>query len=265
MLLPAIALLAGFALAGASSARADALRRPEVAGTSASPFAPGEQIDLSIEYLHVHTGDAKLIVGRPEGAIWPIICQGRTDGLADLLKIREHYVSYWDAEARRTRGSDLTALEVGDRHTDRARFDRESGKVRLAVTRKGTTRESTRDVPADVHDLAGALLQLRLQPLAPGEHVEFPVLSGSTLFTLVADVEGPENVETPAGRFDTVRVRVRLGFTDGFATRRDAVAWFTRDARHIPVRASADFSIGTVTATIVGYQPGSLPARTAAR
>lgn len=222
-----------------------------------APFAPGEQIDMVIDYLHVRAGQARFTVGKPEGAVWPIICQARTDGVAGLLDIREHYVSYWDAERHLSRGSDLNAIEVGDRHTDRARFDRENGKAFVQIVRKGRAQESTHDVPPDVQDLASALLALRMKPLQPGHRYELPVFSGAGVFTLRAAVEGDEVVETPAGRFDTTRVKVQLGFKDRFRTQRDSHVWISRDARRIPVRMSADFALGSVAVTLSGYHPGA--------
>ncbi len=220
------------------------------------PFAPGEQIDVVIDYLHVRSGQARFMVGRPEGAVWPVICQARTDGIATVLDIREHYVTYWDAEARRSRGSDLNAIEVGDRHTDRARFDRENGKATVQVIRKGRLHESTHDVPPDVHDLASALLELRMMPMVQGARYDFPVFSGTDTFMLQAVVEGEETLDTPAGRFETTRVKVQLGFKEKFHSKRDSYVWLSKDARRIPVRMSAEFAIGSVVVTLSGYRPG---------
>ena len=61
--------------------------------------------------------------------MWPVVCQARTGGVASLVDIREHLVSYWVPEERTSRGSDLAAVELGDRHQDSARFDRVNGKV----------------------------------------------------------------------------------------------------------------------------------------
>src|SRR5690242_16448966 len=86
---------------------------PSTAAAAASPaFLPGEEIDLALDYLHLRAGHVKLRLGRPEGAIWPVICQAQTDGAASLLDIREHFVSYWDADAHASRGSELNAIEV---------------------------------------------------------------------------------------------------------------------------------------------------------
>jgi len=230
---------------------------PVLATPADQPFQPGEQIDMAIDYLKVRAGQAHIAIGRPEGSLWPVVTQGRTDGVGSVLDIREHLVTYWDAEARQSRGSVLNSIEPGDRHTDRSRFDRERGQAKVETLRKGLTREHVYDVPADVHDLVGALLRLRLAALVPGAHLEFPVFSGEKTFTLRADVEGKEILETPAGRFPTVRVRVHGGPEGRFRTERASLAWFTDDERHVPVRMSADFAVGTVTATLTAYRPGS--------
>lgn len=255
--MPILAALLAAALATASSP-ATAVPTPTAGPPPAGelPFAPGEQIDLVIDFLHVRAGEARLSVGEPEGAVWPIFCQGKTGGLASLLDIREHYVSYWDAERRLSRGIDLNAIEVGDRHTDHARFDRESGKALVQVIRKGRSTRTTQDVPSDVQDLASVLLALRLAPLRPGDRYELPVFSGREVFMLRAEVEGEETLETPAGRFDTTRLKVQLGLKEQFRSRRDAHLWLSRDPRHIPVRMTADFAVGNVVATLSGYRAG---------
>ncbi len=219
-------------------------------------FTPGEQLDFVVDFLHVRTGQARITVGRAEGSVWPVICQAKTDGLATLLDIREHYVSYWDADALTSRGSDLAAVEVGDRHFDSARFDRVRGQATVAVQRKGRRSEATYAIPRDVHDVGSAILWLRLQPLAAGGHSEVPVFTGKETFTLVADVVGREQVSTGAGRFDTVKVKVRTSFGGKFRANRDTFLWFSDDPRHVPVKVSADFAVGTIVATLESYKAG---------
>jgi hypothetical protein len=224
------------------------------------PFAPGEQIDLVIDFLRVRSGTLRLAIGQPRGAIWPVTCQARSGGWASLLDIRERYVTSWDAKRGASRGNDLDACELGDRHTASTRFDREGGKATVKVVRKGRTTERTHDVPRDVQDPASALLFLRLQPLTPGARYACPVFSGAHTFLLEAVVEGAEPVETPAGRFDAVRVGVKLAFRARFKTRRAAHLWFSADARRIPVRATADFAVGSVDVRLAAFHPGGEPA-----
>ena len=149
-------LAAAFAaLAVASSARA-------------ASFAPGEETLLEVRYLSVLAGEARIAVGQPEGVIWPVFFQARTRGLAGLVDVREHLVSYWDVVSRLPRGSELRAFESGELHVDRSRFDRLRGRATLVRERKGRRSERTFPVPEGAHDLTSAFLWLRLQELAPG-------------------------------------------------------------------------------------------------
>ena len=223
---------------------------------SARAIAPGEETVLSLSYLGIPTGEGRMIVGRPEGDILPIIFQARTSGAAGFLDIREHLVVYWDAESQLTRGSDLRAVELGDFHQDRTRFDREKGEVHWTVQRKGKTKERRAACPADAHDITGALLWLRLQPLEPGQRHEVTVCSGKSVFALVADVQERERVKTPAGTFDALRMKVRTGLQGNFSTKRDTLLWLSDDPRHVLVQMSADFAVGSIVASLKSYKPG---------
>ncbi len=223
----------------------------------AGGFAPGEETVFQVRYLDLPTGEGRILVGEPQGDIWPVIFQARTNGIASLLDIREHLVSYWDASSRLTRGSDLRAYEVGDYHFDMQRFDRANGKATVSVQRNGRRHEQTFSVAEGVQDLTSAFMWLRLQPLAPGDHYELPVCAGDKQFTLVADVLGRESVETAAGTFATVKVKARTGLDGKFSAKRDATLWLSDDPRHVLVRASADFVVGSIVATLKSYRPGS--------
>src|SRR5512133_3624813 len=184
----------------------------------AEAFTPGEETVLSVRFLNLPTGEGRIVVGQPEGEVWPVIFQARTEGIAGLIDIREHLVSYWDSLARTSRGSDLKAYEVGDFHVDSARFDRLNKQATVVVQRKGKRSEKTFAIPSDAHDLTSAFMWLRLQQLEVGHRYELPVVSGSKQFTLVAEVVGKEKVETPVGDFDAFKVKVRTALEGKFST-----------------------------------------------
>ncbi|MGA8891412.1 MAG: DUF3108 domain-containing protein [Anaeromyxobacteraceae bacterium] len=228
---------------------------------AAGGFAPGEQIDFAIDYLGIRTGEARIVVGQAEGPIWPVISRARTDGLAAIVDIREHLVSYWDSETRLPRGSDLQAIEVGDRHNDSARFDRSAGKATIRITRKGKRVENTYPLDPAAQDFASAALWLRTQEFSENARFEIPVFTTKGTFVLQATVTGREKVETPAGTFDAWKVEVRTAFDGNFAARRDTTIWFSADENKVPVRVSADFAVGSVVVKLVAYQPGGQMAR----
>jgi hypothetical protein len=236
-------LLLAAALAAAPAARAEA-------------FAPGEETVLEVTYLGLPTGEGRILVGDPAGEVWPVIFQAKTQGIAGFIDVREHFVTYWDAAARLTRGSDLRAFEVGDYHQDSARFDRTNRQATVTVQRKGGTSRRTLAIAPDVQDLTSAFMWLRLQPLAPGQRYEVPVVASAKTFTVVAEVLGREEVETPAGRFRTIEVKVRTQLDGKFSTKRDSFLWLSDDPRHVLVKASADFAVGSIVARLKTYRPG---------
>jgi len=223
----------------------------------AAGFSPGEETVLEVTYLGLPTGEGRILVGDPAGDVWPVIFQAKTRGVVGFIDIREHFVSYWDAVSRLTRGSDLRAFEIGDYHQDTQRFDRANGQATLTIQRKGKTSQRTVPVAPDVQDLTSAFMWLRLQPLEPGQRYEVPVVSGDKPFTLVAEVLEREAVEAPAGKFQTVKLQVRTELDGKFSTKRDSFMWLSDDPRHVLVKASADFVVGSIVARLKTYRPGT--------
>jgi hypothetical protein len=248
--LPATVTAQDASVAQAEAVVGSSVARPVV-------IAPGEEIEWRVDYLGVKTGRARMTVGKPSGDIWPVIAQAKTEGVAKLVEIKEHFVSYWHSGERRSNSNALESLEIGDHRTEQQRFDRAQGKATVTWSRKGKQKQKIVDVPHDVHDLASAMMWLRLQPLEPDTTYEIPVFTGSDLFTMKARVAGRERIASGLGETDTVRVDLELGFKKKFETRRATQVWFTDDARHVPVRMSAEFAIGSVVATATTYTPGN--------
>jgi hypothetical protein len=236
-----------------------ALPEPAAAG-----FAPGEETVFDVRYLKLRAGEGRILVGQAEGDVWPVIFQARTQGVGGIVDVREHLVSYWDQARQVSRGSDLRAYEVGDLHHDSTRFDRENGTATITVERKGKKKVKTVDVPADVHELTSAFIWLRLRPIEVGQRFEVPVLSGNKPFTLVVEAVGREQIDTPAGTFATLKLRMHIQIEGKFATDRESWMWLSDDPRHVLVKASADFAIGSMVLELKRYTPG-VPATASAR
>jgi hypothetical protein len=228
-----------------------------LAAGPASALQPGEEIRMSVSYLRLPSGEGTISIGRPdEAGAWPLVFQGKTGGLAGLFNVRELLVSRWDPSSRLPSSSNLSAVELGDRHDDEARFDRGALKATVTVARKGKVRTHEVDVPADVIDLPSVFMFLRLQPLTVGQRYSVPVLAGRDLFTLDAEVVRAERLDTGIGELDAIAVKVKTGFKGKFDSKRDTWLWFSADDRHIPLRISAEFAVGSLVAEIKAYRPG---------
>jgi len=130
--------------------------------------------------------------------------------------------------------------------------------VTVVEARKGKKpKTKVLDVPDDALDLTGAFLWLRLQELAVGARFEVPIVSGTSQFTLFAEVVDREEVKVRAGTFPCFKVRVRTGFRGKFSTKRDTSLWFADTADRRLVKATAEFAVGSMVAELDSYRPGT--------
>jgi len=99
-----------------------------------------------------------------------------------------------------------------------------------------------------------------MQDLAVGRALEVPILSGTSQFTLYAEVVAREEVRTPAGTFPSFKLRVRTGFAGKFSTKRDTFLWLADSADRRLVKATAEFAVGSIVAELKSYRPGGIVA-----
>lgn len=227
------------------------------------PFEPGERVRWKITYLAMHAGDLQMSVGQTvagEQELWPLEMHARSRGLIDLLhQIDERFVSHFDPVQLRSTGSDLDSKVNGERTQETVRVLGESAQVRRE--RLGKVTESTREVAPNAHDIVSALYFLRTLELKEGMDVLVPVFTSKKSFDMSVRVIGRQKVKTDAGVFDTWVVRCRTGFSGKFATDRDLRFWVTADERRLPVRAEADFALGSLHVSLKDYRSGGELAR----
>ncbi len=112
---------------------------------------------------------------------------------------------------------------------------------------KGTATHKEANVPACVTDSLSAIFYTQSQTLTPGQTVYFPLADSMHTVTVGMKVEGREEIKTPAGTFQTVKVQATAD--EGVVKNRGSIRiWYTDDARHIPVQMQASqFFWGTIT------------------
>jgi hypothetical protein len=233
------------------------------AAQAALPFAPDERMEYSVRYLGIQVGKARIFVGHPEGSILPVFLQTRTAGLVRIVDVRQQLATQLDVETLLPRAASIDAVESGYHHTDTVMFDRVAGK---ATVRERGKFDNTYvvDVPPSTVDFVALVFRLRTLPLEPGARHDFDVLAGREVRKITTEVAGRERVETEAGKFETVKVRVPTGFTGSFSEKHPTYVWFSDDARRIVVQIQTEFAIGRATAGLTAYQPGAQPAETPA-
>jgi hypothetical protein len=215
-------------------------------------------MQFTIRYLGIPMGKARLSVGRPEGDLLPVFLEARTSGIGAIVDVREQLASYLASSTGLPRIFSLDAFETGYRHSGFTRFEREAGKAFVREKGKHETAYEIA-VPPGTLDVVAMVFRLRTLPLAPGARHAFDVLTGHALTRVVAEVEGREILEIPAGKFQAWKVRVPLGLTGKFGERSPTYVWFSDDPRRIVLRISTDFTIGRAVASLESYEPGKRP------
>jgi len=83
-------------------------------------------------------------------------------------------------------------------------------------------------------------------PLQPGATYTFPLNDGGKTVNVQAHVTGTEQVKTPAGNFNAVRVEPE-GDAGVLKGRGRIWIWYTDDAQHLPVQMRAKLYWGSLT------------------
>ena len=119
---------------------------------------------------------------------------------------------------------------------------------------KGTTVTRQANVPACVQDSLSAIFYVASRPLVVGQQVRFPLADSMRTVTVAMKVLGKEEVKTPAGTFQTVRVQPTAD--EGIVKSRGSIEiWYTDDARHMPVQIRAKLFFGTITFHLQSAEP----------
>jgi hypothetical protein len=167
-----------------------------------------------------------------------------------LYHVKDSYMSVLDG-ALCTSTVSMQAEEGSRRRETLITFDKAGKKIqykeRDLVANK--TVEKQLPSPGCVHDVIGGLMRLRAVKLDPGQTMTLPMSDGKKMVNAKIEAQEREEVDTPAGKFKTVRYQAHL--FDGVLYERKAslFVWMTDDERKMPVQFQVRlrFYIGTIT------------------
>jgi hypothetical protein len=150
------------------------------------------------------------------------------------------------------------AKQISEGHrkvTSELTFDYNKGK-QYETSRnvvKGTQTQLSANIPACVTDSLSAIFYAASRPLIVGQPVKFPLADSMRTVTVVMKVEGKEEIKTPAGTFQTIRVQPTAD--EGVVKNRGNIwIWYTDDARHMPVQIRARLFWGTITFHLQSFE-----------
>jgi hypothetical protein len=223
-------------------------------------YAPGERTTYSIVFMGMRMGVATISVGEPSAQGVPVRLEAHTTGLAGAVQsLREELSSLLEPETGLPISAAIDKKEGSWKHYDTTDFDRAAGEATLVERGKRVLTKKFA-IPKDALEFVSLLFQLRRMPLEPGDRRTFPVVAGDKVHDVIVEVMERETLDTKAGTFPTLKIRIPTGFTGKFSQKNPTYVWLSDDDRRVVVQMTMDLSLGSGRAELVSYEPGRPPA-----
>lgn len=168
--------------------------------------------------------------------------------VALLYRVADRFDSYFDAHTLCSSRITKHTEEGSHKRETNIRFDYEKHNAILDERnlKDNAMKHQEEDIPSCVTDVLSGIFYGATLPLADGATYNFPLDDGGKTVNVHAHVEGHEEVKTPAGTFQTIRVQPEAD--SGVLKQRGKIwVWYTNDGQHIPVLMRARLFWGTLT------------------
>jgi Protein of unknown function (DUF3108) len=218
-------------------------------------FAPGEQLKFRLDLLGADVGTFEVSLEHATGS------EKETAPLAVRSRVRTNAfvatnMGRYEAFATSLLGKDLRPVnyreEVDEGSTHKSaevRFPADRGKLPVSATKDGNPDPVDLEAGPNARDMLSTLYVLR--GLARGSSVCADVYAGRKVWRLEGKMVPGEDIETPLGKFKTLRF-------DGTATRvddanmtRTAHLWISDDGRKLPLVAIGEMKGKVIRAQLV--------------
>ena len=210
-------------------------------------FPNGQTYIYSVEWRMFTAGTAKVTM-EPAGANQRVTAIEDSAGLVDVIyKIHDRFEAHFDPRTFCSLNISKHSEEGSRKRQTEIAFDYARGKSVLDEKnlKTGELKHVENDIPLCVTDLLTVFYYIASLPLHPGDTYTFAVNDGGKTSEIAARVEAREQVNVPAGTFQTVRVEAEpvTGLLKGKAK---VWVWFDADAEHAPVQIRSKLKWGTL-------------------
>lgn len=232
---------------------------------SSNPFEVGEKLSYNVSWKIFDAGIATMTLMDKSmfqnEEVYRVTATVRSTGIvSSLFKVVDIFESTFHAVDLCSRRIVKNILEGRRRRNTVVTFD---PKTKSAIMEdKDLSRpdlpakRANAPIPVCVQDVISSLYLVRTLSLKVGEQVNFPINDGGRTYNVVVEVQAQEEIKTPAGTFQTLRLEPKV-FGGLFKSKGRMFVWVTNDKAKVPVQLKAKIYIGTITAALtqVGKQP----------
>jgi hypothetical protein len=218
-------------------------------------FPEKQTLTFTVDW-RVFTAGTAVFQLEQQGTVQKITATADTVGAVTMLfPVVDRFQSGFDMKTGCSTGFSKQLLEGRRRVSSDLSFDYKTGKQTQVEKNlvKGTSKEQTASIPACVTDSLSAIFYAASQPMVVGQSIRFPLADSMRTVTVAMKVEAKEEIKTPAGTFETIRVEPTAD--EGVVKNRGNIwVWYTDDARHMPVQIRARLFWGTITFHLLSYE-----------
>jgi Protein of unknown function (DUF3108) len=218
-------------------------------------FPAKQTLTFTVDW-RVFTAGTAVFQFDQEGTVQKITATADSVGAVTMLfPVIDRFQSGLDMKTGCSTGFSKQLQEGRRRVSSDLSFDYKQGK-QTQIERnlvRGTSKEQTASIPACVTDSLSAIFYAASQPMVVGQSIRFPLADSMRTVTVAMKVEGKEEIKTPAGTFQTIRVEPTAD--EGIVKNRGRIwVWYTDDARHMPVQIQAQLFWGTITFRLQSFE-----------
>ncbi len=219
------------------------------------PFPARQTLTFAVDW-RVFTAGTAVFHLEQQGTQEKITATADTvGGVTMLFPVIDRYQSGFDTKTGCSTGLSKQIHEGRRKVSSDLTFDYGEGKQHQLEKNlvKGTQKEQTAAIPACVTDSLSGIFYAATQPMTVGQSFGFPLADAMRTVTVVMKVESKEEIKTPAGTFQTIRVQPTA--EEGVVRNRGTIhVWYTDDPRHMPVQIQARLFWGTITFHLQSYE-----------
>jgi Protein of unknown function (DUF3108) len=174
--------------------------------------------------------------------------------VAMLYRVQDRFNSYLDAKSLCSNKLTKHTEEGSHLRDTTITYDYGRGKAVLEEhnLKDNTQKRTENDIPGCVTDVLSGVLYVGSLPLQQGATYTFPLNDGGKTVTVQAHVEGKEQIKTPAGTFQAIRVGPEGDSGTLLKNKGRIWIWYTDDDRHLPVQMRAKLFWGTLNVYLSG-------------
>jgi len=165
-----------------------------------------------------------------------------------LYHVKDRLESFFDPSTFCSHNTSRHIEEGFRRVESNITFDYQRGKAVLdhKNIKKKESKHEEHDIPGCVTDMLSSIYYVASLPLLPAKTYSFPINDGGETVTVMLHVEAREQVKTPAGTFNAIRVQPETS-SPLLRDKGKIWIWYSDDAARVPIQMRARLSWGTLT------------------